>query len=173
MNFKFFGFILALLACFSCSKESDLAVVDKLDLKQYAGKWYEIARMPFRFEKNLKCVSATYTIKPDGDVEVWNQGIDEQTGEKSEVKGIAKVPNPKEPAKLKVSFFRPFYGKYWILDLGENYEYALVGHPNREYLWILAREKSMAQEKIDQLLELAKGKGFDISLLEFVKQDCP
>jgi len=173
MKYSFFGLSMALFAFFSCSKESNLSVVEQLDLQKYAGKWYEIARMPSRFEKNLKCVTATYTIQADGNVEVWNMGIDEKSGEKKDVKGTAKVPDPKEPAKLKVTFFRPFYGKYWVIDLGKNYEYALVGHPNREYLWILSREKSMAKEKVDHLLAFAKEKGFDISTLEFVKQDCP
>jgi apolipoprotein D and lipocalin family protein len=157
----------------SCGSEKKLPVVNQLDLNRYAGKWYEIARMPSRFEKGLKCVTATYTMQPNGKIEVWNQGIDEQTLEPEEVRGSAKVPDFKEPAKLAVTFFWPFYGKYWVMDLDKDYEYALVGHPNREYLWILSRKPKLAEDTKAALLSKAKQLEFDTDKLEFVTQDCP
>lgn len=165
--------LLAIWGLFSCDSGKELPVVHQVDLKRYSGKWYEIARMPSRFEKGLKCVSATYTLLPNGNIEVWNQGIDEKTLERKEVKGSAKVPDSKEPAKLAVTFFWPFYGKYWVLDLDDSYQHVLVGHPNREYLWLLSRTPTMAESTKTFLLSKARQLEFDIDKLEYVIQDCP
>src|ERR1041384_6396552 len=107
-------------------RKSELEVVGAVDLSRYAGRWYEIARLPNRFEK--KCadsVTATYTLRSDGKVDVVNR-CRKANGEYTTARGKAKVVDKKTNAKLKVTFFWPFYGDYWILDLGSNYEYAVV-----------------------------------------------
>lgn len=155
----------------ACSTPKDLEVVQQVDIKKYQGTWYEIARFPNSFEKKLERVSATYTIRDDGKIDVYNKGflIDEPTKEKN-IKGVAWVPDAQSPAKLKVRFFWPFAGDYWILALDKDYRYALVGDPSRKYLWILGREKTLDDSIIKQLSEIAKEKGFDVSRLSKVKQ---
>jgi apolipoprotein D and lipocalin family protein len=140
--------------------KSELEVVSTVDVSRYVGRWYEIARLPNRFEK--KCadsVTATYTLRPDGKIEVVNR-CRKSSGEYTTAKGKAKIVDKKTNAKLKVTFFWPFYGDYWILDLGANYEYAVVGDPSREYLWILSRTPRMDEALYQQLLANMSGRGF-------------
>jgi apolipoprotein D and lipocalin family protein len=141
-------------------RKGELAVVDAVDLSRYAGRWYEIARLPNRFEK--KCadsVTATYTLRSDGKVDVVNR-CRKANGEYTTAKGKAKIVDKKTNAKLKVTFFWPFYGDYWILDLGPNYEYAVVGAPNRDYLWILSRTPQLDEELYQRLLREMATRGF-------------
>lgn len=141
-------------------RKSELEVVDAVDLSRYAGRWYEIARLPNRFEK--KCadsVTATYTLRSDGKVDVVNR-CRKANGEYTTAKGKAKVVDKKSNAKLKVTFFWPFYGDYWILDLGPDYEYAVVGAPNRDYLWILSRTPQIDEQLYQRLLEKMASRGF-------------
>ena len=142
-------------------RKSELEVVGAVDLSRYAGRWYEIARLPNRFEK--KCadsVTATYTLRSDGKVDVVNQ-CRKENGEYSTARGKAKVVDKKTDAKLKVTFFWPFYGDYWILDLGPNYEYAVVGAPNRDYLWILSRTPQLDEQLYQRLLAKMATRGFE------------
>ncbi|HKZ78693.1 MAG TPA: lipocalin family protein [Pyrinomonadaceae bacterium] len=144
------------------SRKSELEVVNSVDLSRYVGLWYEIARLPNRFEK--KCadsVTATYTLRPDGKIEVVNR-CRKISGEYSTAKGKAKIADKKTNAKLRVTFFWPFYGNYWILELGPNYEYAVVGDPSREYLWILSRTPQIEEELYQQLLARMAERGFKI-----------
>ena len=125
-----------------------LTTVDHVDLQRYVGKWYEIARYPNRFQR--KCQSdttATYTLREDGKVQVAN-ACREKDGTMTTANGTAKVVDPKTNAKLKVTFFWPFYGDYWILGLGPDYQYAIVGEPDRKYLWILSRTPAMDEPRI-------------------------
>lgn len=141
-------------------KQNDLAVVPHVDLNRYAGRWYEIARLPNRFEK--KCagsVTATYSLRADGNVEVVNR-CRKSSGEFTTATGKAKVVDKTTNAKLKVTFFWPFYGDYWILELGDNYEYAVVGSPNRKYLWILSRNRQMDESLYNALIERIAARGF-------------
>ena len=157
----------------SCSKSADLSTVSDVELERYAGTWYEIARLPNRFEKGLECVSATYTLKENGKIEVLNQG--RKVGEENkakDIKGTAWVPDDTKPGQLKVRFFWPFAGDYYIIELDRDYRYALVGDPSRKFLWILARERSLDQAIIDSLLESAAAKGFDTEAVMKVNQDC-
>lgn len=140
--------------------KSELPVVASVDLNRYAGRWYEIARLPNRFEK--KCadsVTATYSLRSDGKVEVINR-CRKANGEFTTAKGKAKIVDKKTNAKLKVTFFWPFYGDYWILDLDSNYEYAVVGDPSRKYLWILSRSPQMDEVLYQRLLTTMSAKGF-------------
>ena len=148
-------------------------VVAKVDLKRYQGLWYEIARLPNFFERKLKCASATYTLRDDGKITVLNKGnyIDDP-GKTAESEGVAWIPDKESPAKLKVRFFWPFSGNYWILYLDENYKYVLVGEPNLKYLWILSREKKMDDRTYNMLLQLAIDNGYDVNAIIKVEQDC-
>ena len=158
----------------SCSKDYEpLPTVEKVDLEKYQGVWYEIAKLPNRFEKGLTCITAEYTILENGNIQVVNKGLkDGDPNNVSSVTGKAKRKNEGDNTKLKVSFFGPFYGDYYIIDLSENYEYALVGEPSREYLWILSRTPKLEKEIVDDLLEKAKKLGFDTSKVEMAIQDC-
>ena len=140
--------------------KSELKVVNAVDLSRYVGRWYEIARLPNRFEK--KCadsVTATYSIRPDGKIDVINR-CRKASGEFTTAKGKAKIVDKTSNAKLKVTFFWPFSGDYWILDLGSNYEYAVVGAPNRDYLWILSRTPKLDESLYQQLLIKMAAQGF-------------
>jgi apolipoprotein D and lipocalin family protein len=161
------------LSLFSCSSSDNyLEVVDQLDINKYLGTWYEIARLPNSFEKNLDCVSATYTLKENGDIEVLNKGyVINNHPEFKEAKGTAWVPDPKFPAKLKVRFFWPFTGKYWVIELDKDYMYAMVGDPSRDYLWILAREKTLDETIYQKLLKSAEEKGFNTKIIIKVNQN--
>jgi apolipoprotein D and lipocalin family protein len=149
------------------------SVVTTVDLNRYKGTWYEIARLPIYFEKKLKCVTATYTLRDDGKITVLNKGhyiTDPQKSTSSE--GVAWIPDKNSPAKLKVQFFWPFSGDYWILYLEKDYKYVLVGDPSHKYLWILAREKVMDETSYKMLLQKAIDNGYDVKPIIRVAQDC-
>lgn len=140
-----------------------LTVVPSVNLGKYVGKWYEIARLPNRFENTcVSSVTATYTLRPDGQVGVLNE-CKKASGELKQAKGKAKVVDKKSNAKLKVTFFWPFYGDYWILELGANYEYAVVGDESRKYLWILSRTPQIDDALYQELLAKMSNQGFDTS----------
>lgn len=148
----------------------DLPVVKNVDLNKYAGTWYEVASFPQRFQKGCTGTTATYILK-DGYVEVVNQCFkDSLNGERNSVKGKAFVVPNTGNAKLKVQFFWPFKGDYWIIDLDEKYTYAVVGHPNREYLWILSRAPKMDENIYRSIVERVKEKGFDAKKLKVTLQ---
>ena len=149
------------------------SVVSTVDLKRYKGLWYEIARLPNYFERKLKCTSATYSLREDGRITVVNKGnYLTDPGKSSSVKGVAWIPDKNSPAKLKVQFFWPFSGNYWIMYLDKEYQYVLVGDPSFKYLWILAREKKMAEETYNMLLGKAVENGYDVKSIIRVEQDC-
>jgi len=141
-----------------------------VDFKRYVGVWYEIARMPNYFEKNLVGVSATYTLNSDGTITVLNEGYQHTLkGKRKYAKGIAKIlPNKK--GALKVSFFRPFYAGYYVIDMADDYSYALVAGDNPDYLWILSREKRLESALATRLLEKAKKLGVSTEKMEWVEQ---
>jgi apolipoprotein D and lipocalin family protein len=143
-----------------------LEVVPQVDLARYMGTWYEIARFPHRFQAGCVAAKATYSLREDGKVEVLNEcRIEAFDGPLKTVKGTARVVDKATRAKLKVTFFRPFYGDYWIIDLGADYEYAVVGHPGRNYLWILSRTPLMDDALYGRLLKSLEAKGYDTSYL--------
>jgi apolipoprotein D and lipocalin family protein len=138
-----------------------LQTVARVDLSRYAGVWYEIARYPHRFQKGCLESMASYTLRPDGEMEVVNSCRDEKDGTLRQVKGRAWSVDPIGNARLKVSFFWPFRGDYWVLELGDDYDYAVVGTPSRKYLWILARTPVMDDALYAAILERLQGRGFD------------
>jgi apolipoprotein D and lipocalin family protein len=147
---------------------NELQVVSFVDLGKYLGKWYEIAHLPAKFQQNCDETTATYTLLDNGSISVINEC---KKDEKIKVaKGKAKVVDKMTNAKLKVTFFWPFYGDYWIISLGETYDYAVVGTPDRKYLWILSRTPKMDNNLFSQLIEIAKSKGFDVSKLIITRQ---
>lgn len=150
-----------------------LETVPFVDLKKYTGKWFEIASYPQRFQKGCHCTTAQYTLSDKGYVIVENRcNRDSANGKPSYIKGKAFVEKNSGNAKLKVQFFWPFRGKYWIIDLADDYSYAVVSHPNRKYLWILSRTPAMDENTYRQILERLKQKSFDLSILRKTVQ-CP
>jgi len=164
---------MSIFSIFSGSPPTAVKAVGYVDLNRYTGTWYEIARFPNSFERGLKCVTATYTLRKDGRITVLNKGhkIDDPSVIKQS-QGIAWVPDKTYPSKLKVRFFWPFAGDYWILALDPSYRFALVGDTSLKYLWVLSRTKKMEDAGYRHLLETAKEQGFDISKLMLVEQNC-
>ncbi len=157
----------------SSYSQKSVPVVSAVDLNRYKGFWYEIARLPNFFERKLKCTSATYTLRDDGKITVLNKGNFISDPQKtSSAKGVAWIPDKNSPAKLKVRFFWPFSGDYWIMDLDKNYRYVLIGEPSRRYLWILSREKTIDEETYDKLLQKAVDSGYNVDSIIRVEQDC-
>lgn len=166
---------LLLVSCATTSIPKGIQPVNSFDLERYLGTWYEIARLDHRFERNLGSVSATYTLNEDGTVKVLNSGIyvepSSKSGERNTATGKALFVGDKGTAHLKVSFFGPFYGSYIVFELDqENYEYALVAGPNRQYLWMLARKPVIDEGLYQQLVDIAERNGYDTSKLIRVEQ---
>lgn len=130
--------------------------VAQVDLARYMGTWHEIAKYPNRFQKGCGCTTATYALRPDGRVSVLNR-CSSPKGDRS-ARGWAKVVGP---GQLKVTFFWPFFGDYWILALDPEYRWALVGSPDRRYLWVLSRSPRMEEAPYQALLAEALDQGFD------------
>lgn len=165
--------LLALAGTTMMAADAPLTTVASVDLQRYLGKWYEIARYPNRFER--KCVSevtATYSALPGGKLRVVN-ACKNKDGKFTEANGKAKIVDPKTNAKLKVSFFWPFYGDYWIVDLAPDYSYAVISEPKREYLWILARAPQMNPAEYDRILERIRSRGLDPAKLVRTPQSNP
>lgn len=141
----------------------------RVDLKQYLGRWYEIARYEQGFQKGCEGVTADYSLRTDGSIDVLNR-CRKPDGRFSEAHGRAKVTDEATQAKLKVSFFGPFYGDYWILDHADDYRWSIVGEPSGRYLWLLDREATPPGEEVQKLFERAKELGYDTSMLLRTKQ---
>jgi len=148
-----------------------LQIVPFVDLNKYSGLWYEIASYPQRFQKNCHCTTAEYTLSPKDYVIVQNRcnkgSID---GKISSIKGKAFVEKNSGNSKLKVQFFWPFKGKYWIIDLAEDYSYAVVSHPSRKYLWILSRTPQLPEKTYREILHRLTENKFDLSKLKLTVQ---
>lgn len=167
--------LLSLLLLAGCLRPPEgVRPVESFDLGRYLGTWYEIARLDHRFERGLTQVSAHYSPRSDGGITVLNRGYNSRTGEWKEATGRAYPLGEPQLASLKVSFFRPFYGGYHVIELDrDNYGYALVCGPGRDYLWILARTPTLDAAVIRQLVAKAKALGFDTEGLIFVDQQEP
>lgn len=170
---KIFFFALAALPIFLCGCFADkgktmkpLSTVHFVDLNRYVGQWYEIARYPNNFQKGCVGSKATYTLRDDGRIGVLNECYDSLfSGKPRSEKGKAWTVDKETNAKLKVSFFWPFAGDYWIIDLGREYEYAVIDHPERKYLWILSRSPEMAEDVYENILTRLQEQDYDTAKL--------
>ncbi|SHF72157.1 apolipoprotein D and lipocalin family protein [Marisediminitalea aggregata] len=152
-------FLLGLAGCTSVPE--GVTPVTGFESERYLGSWYEIARFDHSFEEGLSRVTATYSKREDGGIRVLNKGYDAATGEWDEAEGKAYFVSDETTGHLKVSFFGPFYASYVIAELDkDNYQYSLVTGPDRSYLWILARQPTLSQDVLDELLSKAKSLGY-------------
>lgn len=158
--------LLSFMTAISIAQE--LKTVSSVDLNKYSGTWYEVASFPQRFQKGCECTTANYTPTDKGYIIVENRC--KKNGKESYIKGKAFVDKDSSNAKLKVQFFWPFKGKYWIIDLADDYSYAVVSHPNRKYLWILSRKPKLDEEVYNGIIIRLKEMGFDLSKLKITKQ---
>lgn len=153
------------------TKSQPLHTVPYVDIKKYVGKWYEIASYPQRFQKGCHCTTAEYTFSEKGYVIVENRcNKDSAYGKQSYIKGKAFVMKDSGNAKLKVQFFWPFKADYWIIELADDYSFAVVSHPSRKYLWILSRIPKMDETVYKKILSRLKEKGFDLTKLQTTQQ---
>lgn len=161
---------LAALAIFNKGLAGEMQVVTAVDLQRYLGKWYEIATIPQRFQIGCTCVTAEYSLNPNGTVKVVNSC--RKDGKSKQIIGRAKVISGSNNAKLKVSFFRPFWGDYWIVALDTDYQWAVVSNAKGSTCWILSRTKQMDDELYTNLVEQCKARGIDVSRIVKTPQDC-
>ena len=153
-----------------CATTSDIAAVRNFEPERYMGMWYEIARLPQYFERDLDEVKAQYTLNDDGTIKVVNSGV--KDGEPTSITGKAKLKHPDakpQTGELRVSFFWPFYSDYRVIELAPDYSYALVTAGSRDYLWVLARKPTMDKAQLDSILDRAKALGFVLDELEYPK----
>jgi len=163
--------ILIMLSCKAQSQMIDNSVVKDFEIERYLGKWYEIARYDHRFERGLVGVTATYSLRDDGMINVVNAGFKGSlSGKQSVSTGKAKIPDMSVPSKLKVSFFLFFYGDYFVMELDSNYQWAVVGSSSENYLWILSRTPEMDPAVYNDLLGRIKKRGYDVEKLIRVEQ---
>ena len=157
------------------AQQNPPATVKYVDLNKYAGLWYEIAKIPNSFQDHcIKGTTAKYFIKDDGEIAVINSCIDED-GEVDEADGVARIVDKRSNAKLEVSFvsflgWRPFWGDYWIIGLDENYQWAIVGTPNRKYGWILSRTPKLYDVTVKMIFEILKEQGYNQKDFQFAKE---
>jgi apolipoprotein D and lipocalin family protein len=140
------------------------------DKEKHLGKWYEIARMDFTFERNLSNVTANYSLNNNGTIKVVNRGYNYKTKKWKQAVGKAKFAGTQDEARLKVSFFGPFYAAYNVIALDNEYKYALVVGKNLDYIWILYRETTIPDEIKQNYLDIAQELGFNTSILIWTDQ---
>ena len=162
---------LSFLFLFGCVGAPDhIQPVREFELQRYLGTWYEIARLDHSFERELEQVTATYSLRSDGGLQVINKGFNPTKNKWKEAEGKAYFVGDPDIGQLKVSFFGPFYGGYNIIELDkENYQYSLVCGPKLSYLWILARTPDLDKPVVDRLVAEAKSLGFATDQLIYVK----
>jgi apolipoprotein D and lipocalin family protein len=149
-----------------------VTAIDGFDVERYLGTWYEIARLDHRFERGLNNISATYTLRNDGGINVLNKGWNQQKGVWEQAEGKAYFIDKPDKGRLKVSFFGPFYGGYNIIALDkENYAYSMITGPDKSYFWILSRSKQLPKVTLERLIEMAKQQGFATDKLILVSHD--
>lgn len=160
-----------ILSCNAQTNMIDKTVVKNLNIERYLGKWYEIARFDHRFERDLVGVTATYSLRKDGRIRVENSGYrNTLDGKRSTAVGKAKIPDPDVPSKLKVSFFLWFYGDYFVLELDDEYQWALIGSSSDNFLWILSRSPVMKEDLYNELVSRLAARGYNVDNLIRVEQ---
>lgn len=168
-------FLFCLVVVAEAQNEKSLKIVPTVNLDRYTGLWYEIAKIPNRFQRKCEMgTTAQYSLRDDGKIDVINRCFDKE-GKAIEAKGIARVVDSVSNAKLKVSFvrllgFSLFWGDYWIIGLGEEYDFAIVGTPGRKYGWILSRTPSLDQGKLEQIFNLLREQGYNPDDFEMTSQ---
>jgi apolipoprotein D and lipocalin family protein len=167
-------FIVSLLSMNNFSQDKELPglkTVKQVDLKKYAGLWYEIAKIPNSFQDQCAYgTTAEYKIQKDGSIRLINKCYDEN-GEPDIADGVANIVDKKTNSKLEVSFvsflgIRPFWGDYWIIGLDENYEWAVIGTPGRKYGWILSRTPTLPNETMQEIFDILKSQNYDPASFE-------
>ncbi|SMY32327.1 lipocalin family protein [Photobacterium andalusiense] len=164
------------ICCFSlltgCTtgKPNNVEPIIHFDVNRYLGQWYEIARLDHSFERGLDQVTATYSLNPDKSIKVINRGFNITDQQWQQAQGKAKFVEQPNIGHLKVSFFGPFYGSYIIFALEKDYSAALVSSYNYDYLWILARDKTLSPKVLNKYLTLAQQVGFDTKKLIYPQQ---
>ena len=169
MKNRLFAFLASVSAavfsgCAGVSTEN-IEAVRPFNINSYLGVWYEIARLPHSFEDGIIKPQATYRWGRNGQIEVVNEGINQATGKRRTVNGYAETYKKSDAGELRVSFFRPFYGRYRIIYLDENYTRAIVTSSTNQYLWILCREKTLPEKDLQMLVAIAAEYGFDTDSL--------
>jgi apolipoprotein D and lipocalin family protein len=152
-----------------------LQTVEKVDLEKYVGRWYDIASYPASFQKDCRCTTADYELVPGKKyISVMNRCVKFKKGRSSisVARGKAFVVEGTNNTRLKVQFFWPFRGDYYIIGLAEDYSWAIVGHPGRKYLWILSRDSFMPTDTYNQVLALIRKSGYDLKPLRKTPQNC-
>ena len=155
-------------ACNHQDSTQNIPAVKDFNLNKYLGDWYEIARLPHIFEKDMEYVKANYSLNPDGTVRVINSGIKHQ--KKKTIYGIAKFKDAKDVGELEVSFFRPFWGDYKIIYLDSDYSIAIVTSGTKNYLWLLSRTPDIDEINKNLFIDKVKNWGFDTNKLIYPKQ---
>ena len=169
---RWLAWILLLLAGCTGVPEG-LHPVEHFQVQRYLGRWYEIVRLDHPFERGLSHVSAEYKLRDDGRLAVTNRGYDAAKEQWREAHGVARFQGAKDVGSLEVSFFWPFYGAYNVLVLDPDYRYAMVAGPDRDYLWVLAREPHLDQATLDKLIDQAKDWGFATDKLIYMDHNTP
>lgn len=174
MNIKNFlwiviSFFIVMNSCSTIPK--GVTAVQPFDKDKYLGKWYEIARIDFRFERNLNNTTANYSVNDDGTIKVDNRGFNYVKNEWDQAIGKAKFAEDENIGMLKVSFFGPFYAGYNVIAIDNEYKYALVGGDKFKYLWILSRDTTIPEEIKQKYLKIAEDMGYETSSLIWVEHD--
>ena len=165
------GMIALFAGCRTYPVPEGAVTVKPFDKDKYLGTWYEIARFDFSFEKDLNNTTANYSMNDDGTIKVVNRGFNYVKGQWKQSVGKAKFVGASDEARLKVSFFGPFYGGYNVIALDADYQYALIAGSSLEYLWILARTKTIPEAIKAQYVEIAREIGFEVSNLIWVEHN--
>jgi apolipoprotein D and lipocalin family protein len=168
-------YLLSLMGCATTTTQRlqlpPLESVSQVDLNRYAGTWFDIANFPRKFQKDCAGTTATYTVRSDGDIDVLNScRYGSLDGELRSKLGRARIADKATNAKLKVSFFGPLWGHYWVVDLDEDYQYAAVGHPGRDYLWILSRTPTLPDATYQAIVGRLETLDYDTSRLVRTQQ---
>ena len=157
---------------FSCSTiPKGITAIRQFNKSNYLGKWYEIARLDFKFERNLNNTTAEYSINTNGTIKVFNKGYNTKTNKWESATGKAKFVTDENVAMLKVSFFGPFYSGYNVIAIDKDYQYALIAGKNLKYLWLLSRKTTLPEDVRKNYLELAESLGYKTNALVWVNHD--